>query len=327
MNSFIRRLIIAASVAVLSAVAHGQCNQMQKVTVSTLPSATTFPTCTVQVVDGNSASDCTVGSGSFNVICSPHAGVWVAQASNGNVNGSGTTGFVPMWTGANNLGNSPLSVASSQIVSADPYNAPVLISPVIGLDPNFSADSIYMQAGGTTLPVISYSAFGNHLHFNTLGSGGSVDMFVGNANFASYRFLVTSLVLGELNGGVGNFAIDFAPSSSGVAAPIPSGTRWHLGTAGALSGSFFQDITAKDWHFNSGDVGASTATDVAIVTHLGQIGTKPVTFATLPACASGTEGQRAAVTDSTASTFGSTITGGGGNHVPGYCDGTSWKVY
>lgn len=49
-------------------------------------------------------------------------------------------------------------------------------------------------------------------------------------------------------------------------------------------------------------------------------------FSTLVACASGTEGQMAAVNDSTTNTWGATITGGGANHVLAYCDGTNWTV-
>jgi len=52
----------------------------------------------------------------------------------------------------------------------------------------------------------------------------------------------------------------------------------------------------------------------------------PVTFSTLPLCAAGTEGEHAAVTDSTTSTWGATITGSGANHVLAYCDGTNWTV-
>ena len=52
----------------------------------------------------------------------------------------------------------------------------------------------------------------------------------------------------------------------------------------------------------------------------------PVTFSVLPACASGTEGSIAAITDSTTATHGNTITGGSTNHVLGYCNATNWVV-
>jgi hypothetical protein len=52
----------------------------------------------------------------------------------------------------------------------------------------------------------------------------------------------------------------------------------------------------------------------------------PVTFASLPACSSSTEGSRGAVSDSTTNTWGATVTGGGSIHILAYCDGTNWTV-
>jgi hypothetical protein len=52
----------------------------------------------------------------------------------------------------------------------------------------------------------------------------------------------------------------------------------------------------------------------------------PMVFASLPACAAGTEGSFASITDSSTNTWGATITGSSGSHVLGYCDGTNWTV-
>jgi hypothetical protein len=49
-------------------------------------------------------------------------------------------------------------------------------------------------------------------------------------------------------------------------------------------------------------------------------------FSSLPACSGATEGSIGAITDSTTNTWGATITGGGTDHVLGYCDGTNWTV-
>ena len=54
--------------------------------------------------------------------------------------------------------------------------------------------------------------------------------------------------------------------------------------------------------------------------------TTAVTFASLPACGSSAEGEMRAVTDSNVNTWGSTVTGGGSNHVLAYCDGSNWTV-
>jgi hypothetical protein len=52
----------------------------------------------------------------------------------------------------------------------------------------------------------------------------------------------------------------------------------------------------------------------------------PLTVATLPSASIAGVGSRAFVTDSSVSTFGSTVAGGGSTKVPVYSDGTNWKV-
>jgi hypothetical protein len=52
----------------------------------------------------------------------------------------------------------------------------------------------------------------------------------------------------------------------------------------------------------------------------------PATVAELPSAATSGVGSRAFVTDSSVSTFGSTVAGGGSTKVPVYSDGTNWKV-
>jgi len=52
----------------------------------------------------------------------------------------------------------------------------------------------------------------------------------------------------------------------------------------------------------------------------------PVTVANLPSAATAGVGARAVVTNSSVSTFGTTVAGGGSTKVPVYSDGTNWKV-
>lgn len=54
--------------------------------------------------------------------------------------------------------------------------------------------------------------------------------------------------------------------------------------------------------------------------------TTPTTVSGLPAAGTAGAGARAFVTDATATTFASTVTGSGGNSVPVYSDGTNWKI-
>lgn len=50
------------------------------------------------------------------------------------------------------------------------------------------------------------------------------------------------------------------------------------------------------------------------------------TVATLPSAATSGAGARAFVSDANATTFASTVAGGGANAVPVYSDGTNWKI-
>jgi hypothetical protein len=52
----------------------------------------------------------------------------------------------------------------------------------------------------------------------------------------------------------------------------------------------------------------------------------PVLVADLPSASVAGVGSRAFVTNSSVSTFGSTVAGGGSTKVPVYSDGTNWKV-
>lgn len=52
----------------------------------------------------------------------------------------------------------------------------------------------------------------------------------------------------------------------------------------------------------------------------------PLTVSTLPSASNAGVGSRAFVTDSSVSTFGTTVAGGGSTKVPVYSDGTNWKV-
>jgi hypothetical protein len=69
----------------------------------------------------------------------------------------------------------------------------------------------------------------------------------------------------------------------------------------------------------------------AILNELGTEGgiippTTNYTVATLPSAVTSGAGARAFVSDANATTFASTVAGGGANKVPVYSDGTNWKI-
>jgi hypothetical protein len=58
----------------------------------------------------------------------------------------------------------------------------------------------------------------------------------------------------------------------------------------------------------------------------GSLRIDPTAFGNLPTCASRTQGMLKPVSDSKTDIWGTTITGGGSDHVLAYCDGTNWTV-
>jgi hypothetical protein len=59
---------------------------------------------------------------------------------------------------------------------------------------------------------------------------------------------------------------------------------------------------------------------------LNQVNTGKFTVALLPSAVLSGLGARAFATDSTGTTFASTLTGGGNNVVPVYSDGSVWRI-
>jgi hypothetical protein len=85
-----------------------------------------------------------------------------------------------------------------------------------------------------------------------------------------------------------------------------------------------ENVTLTSADNASVNIGMSAAPEIKVKAN--QVTFKKLAFASLPACATGTEGSLMPVTNSTTATWGATITGGGANHVLAYCDGTNWTV-
>lgn len=60
--------------------AWGQGSQLPKYTVATLPTASSYPSYVVQVIDGANAADCSTGGGTINVFCKSQGGSWLPQS-------------------------------------------------------------------------------------------------------------------------------------------------------------------------------------------------------------------------------------------------------
>ncbi len=203
---------------------------------------------------------------------------------------------VPMWGSSSNYGIYLPTQGNAGIAN-------VMHTSVVGF---------YYGVLGADHSSVTYSFFQNNKYAikdNARGYGmfaygdsiqGSAVGFVldsGNVAWGSLSFENNSVDLGIDTGTM---------MGTGFLELANSGGTVRIDTAHMNPGLFYVD----------GNNGIMTAT----------VQSTPRTFSTVPACSSTTEGQRQAITDSTANTLGATITGGGTDHVLGYCDGTNWTV-
>ena len=97
-----------------------------------------------------------------------------------------------------------------------------------------------------------------------------------------------------------------------------SGTAYGLKIEDQTHGySIYTGAGAVHFGDNVATTGSVTTPDVV---------TTPVTVSALPTCNSGRQGAHAFVTDANATTFNTSVAGGGSNKLPVFCDGTNWKI-
>lgn len=123
-----------------------------------------------------------------------------------------------------------------------------------------------------------------------------------------------SLNIAGATSGIVTLAVQAAAGTYNFNLPITAGSTGQVLTS-AGGGSSPMTWTAVT---GSGSVVLGTAP-----TFTTRITMTPVAVSTL---GTATTGRRAMVNDATATTFASIVTGGGGNTVPVYADGTNWRI-
>jgi hypothetical protein len=118
--------------------------------------------------------------------------------------------------------------------------------------------------------------------------------------------------------------IQTAAAGTGTARAIQfgvGGTQWGINTSGHF-------VALANNAFDIGVSGTATPRTVYAGTSVvaPYVRTTATTVAALPAAATAAAGARAFVTDATATTFLSTVAGGGANKVPVVSDGTNWLI-
>lgn len=104
-----------------------------------------------------------------------------------------------------------------------------------------------------------------------------------------------------------------------------NGTIFYLGSSsvikwGTTGLDYANDVGMSRATTNTLDINTGTAGSVAYVRLNG------VAVASLPVASATYKGCRGTVTDANATTFMTTVAGGGTNVVPVFCDGTAWKI-
>ena len=142
-----------------------QATQLPRYTAKSLPAASAHAEDTVQITDGASGSDCTTGDGTYTVLCTAKAGVWVAGvASMGpSINSAALLSSLRPWIdvaspayGADPTGATPSDKAiSSAVTAAIASDGCVYFSPGTYL---INSGILWKQSRSERVCVISHGA-------------------------------------------------------------------------------------------------------------------------------------------------------------------------
>jgi hypothetical protein len=277
----------------------------------------------------------------FNQISGNVSMAQIAQAG-------ASTGQALMWTGSIWAPSNPMTFGTTSGTAAQGND-----SRITGAEQTSNKDTTSGYAGltGGLLKLTEFPA-----PFNAFqGNGSMVQLAAGTAvsgdcpQYDSFGNLVDSGNPCAVGGGVsavngtGNISSTGGSSPTISISPTPAFTSvatgtspppkdWFTGTGGAdimgdgtCTGTIPSAVSAL-----ADCAGIPTWMTVNGNTPLLQGATGPVNVSALPACSSTSEGQRAAVNNSNASSFtagvGAVVAGGGSTHVPVYCDGTNWRI-
>jgi hypothetical protein len=162
------------------------------------------------------------------------------------------------------------------------------------------------------------SATGNVIgnNFVTSGSGGTLS---GTGNIVTTGNIIGNTIITSGSGGTLSGSGNIVTSGNLIANSFISTGNG----AGSISGT--GNITGGNL-FSTGII--STAGNIygGNIINAGLAQNRIYTVATLPAAATAGSGSRAFVSDSTLTTFYSIVVGSGGNSVPVFSDGTSWRI-
>jgi len=270
-------------------------------------------------------------------------------AGTGNVSGSGTANFVPVWTGLHTIGNSTITATAAQIQfgqGGSPLTSAIgMLAQVFPTPANCG--------GSATVPITASPPFGciGSRVLNLVEAGTTS----GAAAGLSVEAFPTHFVAGTLGVGVSALVQSdfseteeralYAQAWENSATPTVTTRRGVFGLAVNNTGN--TTATNEAGVFQSGSTSGTNTADYSVhvippssggtlTTHAGlkvdaqatgvelQVG--PHVFSALPTCNATYEGSFAAVADATSATNGATVVGSGAHHVLAYCNSVNWLV-
>lgn len=186
--------------------------------------------------------------------------------------------------------------------------------------------------GGTSNTLAFVNALGGG--YNFFNSSYASSMQIDNSGNMTVHGAYLTVGTGGTTGTGSGITINGANGTSYPGATVVgqrngSGS-WAIGDYSAIYGGTSLDFLFYNYNagagfrfYNSAGANVGTFGGTGNFACTGTMQSKVYTVATLP---TGSEGMRAGVTDATATTFLSTVVGGGSNHVPVYFNGTNWVI-
>lgn len=170
----------------------------------------------------------------------------------------------------------------------------------------------YFTPGSTGLSINAVGAIGTTATVNAGGSNWSVGLYATDPYGGMW---IVATVSGSAAATITNVIEPTYPSTTTPSNPV---TLTAYGTGNIDAGA--TGLTANiSWNTTANLVQLNPAGAVTLA--------KPILVGSLPSCTSGLKGQIYTVTDASAPTYGSTLSGSGSVEALALCDGSNWKAH
>lgn len=242
---------------------------------------------------------------------------------------TGTANQITVSNGDGVSGNPTLSLPPTVMVATALGVGPV--APDVKVTFNDNTGLTVAPAAGTIFHLVGADAANPIFVFDTFGGIPGIQGRRANGTLASK----TALSSGDAMNSIAGQGWDGSAYANAGSIIIGAAEAW----GGSAHGSFISFRTVptgsttvgERGRFQSGfsvgtttDPGAGAILANSSIEAITTVKTGVYTVATLPAA--GAKGRRAFVSDANATTFASTVAGGGANNVPVYDDGTNWRI-